>query len=134
MKKIGPCKVVRKFGQNAYEIELPPGVAISHIFNVADLYPFKGSVNTGEEAGAAGVEDEEWIKDLPPSQPMKLESILDKREIKRTRHREYNKYLVKWHGLPNEDATWISEDDIKQHGVVMMSVVMMPLVTLEACL
>jgi hypothetical protein len=26
MKKIGPCKILRKFGTNAYEIELPDGI------------------------------------------------------------------------------------------------------------
>ena len=31
MKKIGPCKVIRKFGANAYEIELPDGIEISPI-------------------------------------------------------------------------------------------------------
>jgi hypothetical protein len=47
MKNIGPCKVIRKFGANAYEIELPDEVGISPIFNVADLYPYRA-----EEAGA----------------------------------------------------------------------------------
>jgi hypothetical protein len=41
MKKIGPCKVIRKFGANTYEIELPDGVGISPIFNVEDLYPYR---------------------------------------------------------------------------------------------
>jgi hypothetical protein len=41
MKKIGPCRVMRKFGANAYEIELPDGIGISPIFNVADLYPYR---------------------------------------------------------------------------------------------
>jgi hypothetical protein len=50
MKKIGLCKVIRKFGANTYEIELHDGVIISLIFNVVDLYPCRT-----EEAG---VEDE----------------------------------------------------------------------------
>ena len=41
MKNIGLCKVIKKFGENAYEIELPDGVKISPIFNVADLYPYR---------------------------------------------------------------------------------------------
>jgi hypothetical protein len=46
MKKIGPCKVLKKFGENAYEIELPDWIRISPIFNISDLYPYKV-----EEAG-----------------------------------------------------------------------------------
>jgi hypothetical protein len=41
MKKIGPCRILRKFTANAYEIELPDNVGISPIFNVADLYPYR---------------------------------------------------------------------------------------------
>ena len=41
MKKIGPCKIVRKISTNAYEIELPEGIGISPIFNVAYFYPYK---------------------------------------------------------------------------------------------
>jgi len=41
MIKIRPCRIVRKFSTNAYEIEFPEGIGISHIFNVADLYPYK---------------------------------------------------------------------------------------------
>jgi hypothetical protein len=42
LKKIGPCRNLRKFSFNAYEIELPSDIEISPIFNVFDLYPFKG--------------------------------------------------------------------------------------------
>ena len=48
MKKIGPCKVLKKFGANYYEIELPDRIRISPIFNVLDLYPYKF-----EEAGTS---------------------------------------------------------------------------------
>ena len=47
IKKIGPCKVIRKFGANTYEIELLDGIGISPIFNVVDLYPYRA-----EEVGA----------------------------------------------------------------------------------
>ena len=41
MKKIGPCKIIRKFDANAYEIELPEDVGISPIFNIPYLYPYR---------------------------------------------------------------------------------------------
>ena len=44
LKKIGRCKVLRKFSANAYEIELPSDLQISSIFNVSDLYRF---INAG---------------------------------------------------------------------------------------
>jgi hypothetical protein len=48
MKKIGPCTVLRKFRENAYEIELQDGIGISLIFNIGDLYPYRaGEVETG---------------------------------------------------------------------------------------
>jgi len=41
MKKIGPCRILRKFGANAYEIEWSEDVGISPIFNVSYLYPYR---------------------------------------------------------------------------------------------
>jgi hypothetical protein len=58
MKKIGPCKVLKKFGANACEIELPDGIEISPIFNVSNLYPYKS-----EEAGTGDEQPEvQWTK------------------------------------------------------------------------
>jgi hypothetical protein len=61
MKKIGPCKVIRKFGTNAYEIELPDGVGISLIFNIVDLYSYRA-----EEEGADDKQEKiPWTKQMP---------------------------------------------------------------------
>jgi hypothetical protein len=50
MKKIGPCRVLKKFGANSYEIELPDGIKISLIFNILDLYPYRAKgTETGNE-------------------------------------------------------------------------------------
>jgi hypothetical protein len=81
MKKIGPCRVLRKFGVNAYEIELPDGIGISLIFNISDLYPYK----------AGEVENEQpviqWTKQMLVADKPQMEHILDKRVSKKTRRK-----------------------------------------------
>jgi hypothetical protein len=91
MKKIGPCKVLKKFGDNDYEIELPDGIEISLIFNVSDLDPYKL-----EETGAEGEQPEvQWKKQMPVAERSQMDCILDKRVSKKTRRKEYFEYLVK---------------------------------------
>jgi hypothetical protein len=58
MKKIRPCKVLKKCGANSYEIELPNGIGISPIFNISDLYPYKAKE---AEAGSEQLEVQ-WTK------------------------------------------------------------------------
>jgi hypothetical protein len=112
MKNIGPCRVIRKFGENAYEIELPDGVEISPIFNVMDLYPYRA-----EESGAEDEKEEiQWTKQIPVVEKPQMESIIDKRIRKKTRRKEYFEYLVKGKGHPVEDASWEDEATIQKHG------------------
>jgi hypothetical protein len=50
MKKIGPCRVLKKIGANAYEIELPDGIGIYSMFNISYLYPYRADeAGTGNE-------------------------------------------------------------------------------------
>jgi hypothetical protein len=108
MKKIKPCKVLKKFGTNAYEFELPNGIGISPIFNVSNLYPYK--------AEEAGISDEkpkvQWTKQMSVVEKPQMESILDKRVSKRNRRKKYFEYFVKWKGHPVEDASWENKVEI----------------------
>ena len=62
MKKIGPCRILENFPANAYELEMPTGVGISPIFNVADLYPYVvGETGTFTE-GEDPTEYLQWVR------------------------------------------------------------------------
>jgi hypothetical protein len=85
MKKIGQCRVLKKFGENAYEIELSDGIGISPTFNVSELYPYKA-----QEVGARKDEQPEvqWQKQMPIAEKPQMECILEKRVGKKTRRKE----------------------------------------------
>jgi hypothetical protein len=113
MKKIRPCRILRKFGENAYELELPEDIGISSIFNISDLYPYR------TEDEGAGTNEQLVIqcqKELPVAQKPEMECILDKRVGRKTRRKQYFEYLVKWKNHPVEDASWETEAVIQKHG------------------
>jgi hypothetical protein len=115
LKKIGPCRVLKKFGTNAYEIELPDGIGISPIFNILDLYSYKArEKETRTEHPVI-----QWMKQMPVADKPHMECILDKRIGKKTRRNKYFEYLVKWKNHPVEDASWESEAEIQKHGQTM---------------
>ena len=45
MKKGGPFKILKKCGNNAYKIDLPPIIRLSPIFNIYNLYAYKPPAN-----------------------------------------------------------------------------------------
>jgi hypothetical protein len=112
LKKIGPRKILRKFGENAYELELPEDVGILPIFNIADLYLYW-------EDGTKGDEDQrkiQWEKHMPVAEKPQMEKIIDQSVSKKTRRKMYFEYLVKWKGRPTKDANWVDEAEIQKHG------------------
>jgi hypothetical protein len=60
MKKIGLCKILRKFEANAYEIEFPDDVRISPIFNIAYMYPYREY----EARGGENQKEIQWVKKM----------------------------------------------------------------------
>jgi hypothetical protein len=83
MKKIGPCKILRKFDENVYEIEFPEDVGISPIFNIASLYPYR-------EYGTRGSEDHkeiQWKEQMLVVDKPQMENIIDRRIGKNTKRK-----------------------------------------------
>ena len=68
LKNIGTCKILKKFYANAYGIELPEDIIISPIFNVEDLYTYRGDV-----IGEADVQDEfHWMQQMPTPENLQI--------------------------------------------------------------
>jgi len=88
--KRGPCQIVRKFDVNAYELELPKGLGISPISNVANLYPYQ--VDDEDAIAASGssrkVSEIFWRKQMPMAEDLEYERVLDTRVAKHTRGKE----------------------------------------------
>ena len=115
-EEIGPCKVLKKMGQNSYEIELPEGIGISSIFNASNLYPYKADEARAESDDQPEIQ---WQKQMPVAEKPQMEQILNKRVGKKTGRKEYFEYLVKWKGHPVEDASWKNEANIQRHGQIV---------------
>jgi hypothetical protein len=106
----GPYQIAQRVGEVAYELELPEGSKIHNVFHVSCLKKAVGQhVTTSEELPPL---DEEGQLELVP------EEVLEHREH-RLRSRIIRECLVRWRGLPVEDATWEGEQ-ILQHPSLML--------------
>ena len=101
----GPYRVIRRVGQVAYELELHQANKIHNVFHVSCLKKALGQQVT-------------MTDELPPMDDegnlvLQPEAIIDTKE-RQLRSRTVWEFLVRWKNLPDEDATWESEN-ILQH-------------------
>ena len=114
-RAMGSYSIIRKMGYNAYLLDLPNDMDISLVFNIEDLLPYRGtfepstlpsSVSAGDASkGAPNVPSLQFSKET-------VDTILDD-EFVTSRDGGFRRFLVKWHGRPDSDATWIHEDDLR---------------------
>jgi hypothetical protein len=99
-KFYGPYRIIRRIGEVAYKLDLMEGSKIHNIFHISCFKKVMGQqINISEELPPF---DEEGQLELVP------EEVLEQREH-RLRSRVSKEFLVRWRGLPLEDATWEGE-------------------------
>jgi hypothetical protein len=107
----GPYKIISRVGEVAYELELLEGSKIHNVFHISFLKKAVGQqINTSEEFPPL---DEEGQLELVP------EEVLEQRE-RRFRNRVIREFLVRWRGLPVEDATWEGEQILQRPGLMLL--------------
>jgi hypothetical protein len=107
----GPYRIMHRVGEVSYELELPEGSKIHNVFHVSCLKKEVGQfIITSEELPLL---DEEGQLELV------LEDFLELQEWK-PRIRVIRECLIRWRGLPIEDATWESERVLQHPGLVLL--------------
>ena len=99
-------------------MELPLDIGISPIFNVVHLYSYtvvdEGETSKSVDRGTT--KKSQWRKQMPVAKPLEAEKILNAKVAKKTRRKEYLKYLVKWKDHSVEDSTWMDVVALRKVG------------------
>ena len=103
---IGPYKITRRFGQVAYELELPQELSMVHpVFHVSMLRKC-----IGDPSRITPIEDVQVTEDLTYEEvPV---AILD-RQVKKLRNKEMASVKVLWRNQQREEITWETEEAMK---------------------
>ena len=108
-RAMGPYSIIHKMGSNAYLLDLPNDMDISLVFNVEDLLPYRdtfepstlpSNVFAGNTRNCAPT-----MTSLQYSKET-MDTIIDD-EFVTFRDCGFRRFLVKWHGCLDFDATWI---------------------------
>ncbi|KAF7142018.1 hypothetical protein RHSIM_Rhsim06G0128700 [Rhododendron simsii] len=107
-RAIGPHRIIRKLGPNAYLIELPSNMSISPIFNVEDLFPYRGTFEPPIVHTSVSAERVPTTSVPVPPRFLPLddyvEDVLDDETVG-SKHGGFQRYLIKGRDRPILDAT-----------------------------
>ena len=102
---IGPFEVLKRVGEVAYELALPPGLSGVHpVFHVSMLKRYHGDGNYIIRWDSVLLDENLSYEEEPVA-------ILD-REVRKLRSREIASIKVQWKNRPVEEATWEKEADM----------------------
>lgn len=103
---IGPYKIVKKVGEEAYRLKLPKEMRRVHsTFHTKLLKKYFEDPSRGQSIRPAPElvdGEEEW----------EVETILNAR-LRNYRNQRKKEYLIKWKGYPLQEATWESAANLK---------------------
>lgn len=97
-KYVGPFPVVSKVGKVAYKLQLPPHVKVHAVFHVSQLKRFRGELPAEPHIPY-------WFQGTYSRSYPFPEAILSRR-IQKKANKAGVQFLVKWLGVPEEEATW----------------------------
>ena len=104
---IGPFEVLKRVGEVAYELALPPGLSGVHpVFHVSMLKRYHGDGNYIIHWDSVLLDENLSYEEEPVA-------ILD-REVRKLRSREIASIKVQWKNRPVEESTWEKEADMQE--------------------
>lgn len=116
MRRLGPCAILVKYGENAYKVELPKDIALSSVFNVVELVAYKAPT-PGVDYSHLEVSDDANNLQMPARPSPNVEKVMSSRITKKTRCQIYWEHLTKWQGMDDVEATWVCEIEFKKLGI-----------------
>ncbi|XP_070048528.1 uncharacterized protein [Nicotiana tomentosiformis] len=121
---IGPIEVLRRVGEVAYEIALPPSLARVHpVLHISMLRKYHG-----DPAHVLDFSSVQLDKDLSyVEEPV---AILD-RQVRKLRSKNISSIKVQWKRQSVKEATWETEQDMRSHFPHLFTASSMSLYSLE---
>ncbi|KAI9200022.1 hypothetical protein LWI28_001578 [Acer negundo] len=113
---IGPFRVLKRLGSNAYLLDLPADLPISPVLNVSNLYPYRGTfeppVLSSDVSAGPSNSSLPCIPPVAANHVDQVEQILDDSLVTSIQG-GCRQFLVRWHGRSSAEDTWISEPKVR---------------------